>query len=109
MVVRYWPMLSKKGFLAGELDFSAPPVHPTRANEGTPSNHNKATTELRTRSAEACGSRQPKTDIGEIWRAAQFSTFRQHRPEAAAKPNSAVPTGLAAVILPPIPPRAAPQ
>jgi hypothetical protein len=69
-------MLSKKVFLAGELNFSAPPVHAARADvrdhvesqEGEHSASYASDRRLQKR-------REANTVFREIWRAAQFSTF----------------------------------
>src|SRR5882672_4971588 len=68
-------MLSKKYFLAGELDFSTPLVRPARANvtdhiESQESDHRASYMSYRGLQQR----RQLKTDFREILGAAQFST-----------------------------------
>src|SRR5262249_56975141 len=69
-------MLSKKVFLAGEKIFSAPLVHPARADvgdhvESQEGNHRASYASDRGLQKR----RQSKTDFRKIWGAAQFSTF----------------------------------
>jgi hypothetical protein len=69
-------MLSKKVFLAGELNFSAPLARPARANvrdhiESQEGDHRASYASDRGLQQR----RQLKTDFREIWEAAQFSTF----------------------------------
>jgi hypothetical protein len=69
-------MLSKKVFLAGELNFSAPLVHAARADVGDHVESQEG--DHRPLYASHGGlqkRRQPKTDFREILGAAQFSTF----------------------------------
>ena len=74
-------MLSKKVFLAGEKFFSAPLVHPARADvedhvEPQEGDHRASYASDRGLQKR----RQSKTDFREIWGAAQFfDFFRQHR------------------------------
>src|SRR5215468_9725944 len=71
-------MLSKKVFLTGEPNFSAPPVHAARAD--VTSNHKKATTELRPRLPEACRSGGRQTlSFARFRDLLNFRLFRQHR------------------------------
>src|SRR5262249_40310555 len=76
-------MLSKKVFLAGEPNFSAPPVHAARADvrdhvESQEGDHGASYASDRGFQE----GRQTNTVFREISGAAQFSTFRQHRPKA---------------------------
>jgi hypothetical protein len=69
-------MLSKKVFLAGEPNFSAPPVHAARADardhvESQEGDHRASYASDRRLQKR----RQANTVFREIWRAAQFSTF----------------------------------
>src|SRR5215467_8617010 len=69
-------MLSKKVFLAGEKDFSAPLVHPARADvrdyvESQEGDHRASYASDRGLQKR----RRSKTDFREIWGAAQFLTF----------------------------------
>jgi hypothetical protein len=69
-------MLSKKVFLAGEPNFSGPPVHATRADvrdhvESQEGDHRASYTSDRRFQKRP----QANTVFREIWRAAQFSTF----------------------------------
>src|SRR5215467_7842333 len=69
-------MLSKKVFLTGEKNFSAPLVHPPRADvrnhvESQEGDHRASYAFDRGLQKR----RQPKTDFREIWGAAQFLTF----------------------------------
>jgi hypothetical protein len=76
-------MLSKKVFLTGEPNFSAPPVHAARADvrdhlESQEGDHRASYAPDRGLQKR----RQANTVFREISGAAQFSTFRQHRPIA---------------------------
>jgi len=69
-------MLSKKVFLAGEPNFSAPPVHAARADvrdhvESQEGDHRASYVSDRRLQKR----RQANTVFREIWRAARFSTF----------------------------------
>jgi hypothetical protein len=80
-------MLSKKVFLAGEANFSAPPVHAVRADvrdhvESQEGDHRASY--ARDRGLQK--RRQASIVFREIWRAAQFSLFRQHRPNPEMEP-----------------------
>ena len=80
-----WSILSKKVFLAGEKDFSAPLVHPARADvrdhvESQEGDHRASYASDRGLQKR----RQRKTDFREIRGAAQFLTF------STASVNSAI-------------------
>ena len=72
----FGPILSKKVFLVGEEKFSAPLVHPARADvrdhvESQEGDHRASYASDRGLQKR----RQPKTDFREIWGAAQVLTF----------------------------------
>jgi len=73
-------MLSKKYFLAGELDFSTPLVRPARANvtdhiESQESDHRASYMSYRGLQQR----RQLKTDFREFWELLNFRLLRPHR------------------------------
>jgi hypothetical protein len=73
-------MLSKKVFMTGEPTFSAPPMHAARADVGDHVESQEG--DHKASYAPDRGlqkRRQANTVFREIWGAAQFSTFRQHR------------------------------
>src|SRR5215475_3315546 len=88
-------MLSKKVFLTGEPNFSAPPVHAARADVRDTSNHKKASTELRTHLTEACRSGGRQTlSFARFRELLNFRLFRQHRPYPDSCSATIPPLGL---------------
>jgi hypothetical protein len=82
-------MLSKKVFLAGEPNFSAPPVHAARADvrdhvESKEGDHRASYASDR----HLQKRRQATTVFREIWRAAQFSTFSTASARKRRSPTS---------------------
>jgi hypothetical protein len=84
--------LSKKVFLAGELNFSAPPVHAARSDvrdhvESQEGDHSRPESRLQK-------WRQANTVFREIWRAAQFSTFSTASVTGCLRDNLEIATGV---------------